>query len=218
MKFAFLGYTVFKTTHCIRRFTWYIEWKWIKNKGSFKNFGCCVQEDCWVHALKTSRMVSRIWSNNVWFLLFCCLIFFYWQLICFLYWMACGCSYRVAGGFMGFSRFTVRNIIHKMLDIFVNLRHLINHGTIDGYDRLQRKFCKRARSQAFNKFVGAIDGTHIRIQCPKNKRDEYINHKGYYSIQVQAVADSDGKFTDVFVGFPGSVHDNRVLRNSPLFI
>lgn len=118
---------------------------------------------------------------------------------------------------MGFSRYTVRNIVHKMLNVFLNLRHLINHGTSYDYERLQTKFCKRARSRAFCKFVGAIDGTHIRIQCPRNKHDEYINHKGYYSIQVQAVADSDGKFTNVFVGFPGSVHDNRVFRNSPLY-
>ena len=118
---------------------------------------------------------------------------------------------------MGISRFTVCKIIHKMLDIFIGMRHLINHGTLDDCERLQSKFCKRARSQAFHKFVGAIDGTHIRIQCPRNKHDEYINHKGYYSIQVQAVADSDGKFTDVFIGYPGSVHDTRVFHNSPLY-
>ena len=131
--------------------------------------------------------------------------------------MACGCSYRVAAGFMGFSIYTVRNIVHKMLNQFCELRHLINHGSSDDYPRLQRNFSKRARSLAFNSFVGAIDGTHIRIKCPRNKHDEYINHKGYYSIQVQAVADSDGKFTDIFVGFPGSVHDTRVFQNSPLF-
>jgi hypothetical protein len=57
---------------------------------------------------------------------------------------------------------------------------------------------------------------HIRIHCPVDKHDEYINHK-IYSIQLQAVADSFGLFMDVFIGFPGSVHDTRVLKNSPLY-
>lgn len=140
------------------------------------------------------------------------------EVICFLYWMACGCSYRVAAGFLGFSRFTVRNIIHKMLKEFVKLRHLINHGSVEDYERISSKFCRKAKTNAFNKFIGAIDGTHVRIKCPVNRHDEYINHKKFYSIQVQAVADCNLRFTDVFVGFPGSVHDTRVFLNSQLYV
>jgi hypothetical protein len=38
------------------------------------------------------------------------------ELLVFLYWMAAGCSYRVAGGFIGISLTTVADIVHKMLD------------------------------------------------------------------------------------------------------
>lgn len=31
---------------------------------------------------------------------------------------------------------------------------------------------------------------------------------------MQAIADHKGKFLDIFVGYPGSVHDARVLKNS----
>lgn len=34
---------------------------------------------------------------------------------------------------------------------------------------------------------------------------------------MQAVCDSRHKIIDVFIGFPGSVHDARVFRSSPLF-
>lgn len=33
---------------------------------------------------------------------------------------------------------------------------------------------------------------------------------------MQAVCDSNRKIRDIFIGYPGSVHDSRVFRNSPL--
>ena len=35
---------------------------------------------------------------------------------------------------------------------------------------------------------------------------------------MQAICDSDCKFLDIFVGYPGSVHDSRVLKNSPMYV
>ena len=125
--------------------------------------------------------------------------------------MACGCSYRVAGGFMGISKYRVRNIVHKMLNFFSkDLKHLITYPRLDELEEISAKFCKRSKTTIFNNAVGAIDGTHIRIKCPVQKHDEYFNYKSFYSIQCQAVVDSNYIFTDVFVGFPGSVHDTRV--------
>ncbi|XP_038139538.1 protein ALP1-like [Cyprinodon tularosa] len=41
--------------------------------------------------------------------------------------------------------------------------------------------------------------------------------KLFSSIILQAVCDHQGRFIDTYVGWPGSVHDSRVLRNSPLY-
>nr|CAI5848815.1 unnamed protein product [Callosobruchus analis] len=75
---------------------------------------------------------------------------------------------------------------------------------------------KHFRTQGFPNVISAIDGTHIRIDRPENDPESYINRKGYYSIQMQVVCDHTCKILDVFVGYPGSVHDSRVYRNSPL--
>lgn len=62
--------------------------------------------------------------------------------------------------------------------------------------------------------VGAIDGSHIEIIAPSEYPRDYVNRKGFHSIILQAVIDGKGIFWDVCVGFPGTVHDSRVLTQS----
>ena len=58
---------------------------------------------------------------------------------------------------------------------------------------------------------------HVPITPPAMKHTDYYNRKGWYSMLVQAVVDHDYLFRDLCVGWPGSVHDARVLANSTLF-
>uniref|UniRef100_A0A452HRH7 DDE Tnp4 domain-containing protein n=1 Tax=Gopherus agassizii TaxID=38772 RepID=A0A452HRH7_9SAUR len=64
---------------------------------------------------------------------------------------------------------------------------------------------------------GAIDGTHIPILSPPHLASEYVNRKGYFSVVLQALVDHRGRFTDIYSGWPGKVHDARIFRNSSLF-
>ncbi|XP_064482909.1 putative nuclease HARBI1 [Ornithodoros turicata] len=82
---------------------------------------------------------------------------------------------------------------------------------------IEEGFGRLARDARFSGFVGAIDGTHVRIVPPKTGREDYINRKKFASIQMQAIVDHECFFLDIFVGYPGSVHDSRVLRNSPVY-
>ncbi|XP_047221207.1 protein ANTAGONIST OF LIKE HETEROCHROMATIN PROTEIN 1 isoform X1 [Girardinichthys multiradiatus] len=65
--------------------------------------------------------------------------------------------------------------------------------------------------------VGAIDCSHIPIIAPTEYPRDYFNRKGWHSIILQAVVDGRGLFWDVCVGYPGSVHDARVLKQSKLW-
>ncbi|KYN08189.1 Putative nuclease HARBI1, partial [Cyphomyrmex costatus] len=60
--------------------------------------------------------------------------------------------------------------------------------------------------------VAAVDGTYVPIKAPSENLDVYITRKCQYAITLQAMCDSDMKFVDCFVGYPGSVHDTRIFR------
>ena len=65
--------------------------------------------------------------------------------------------------------------------------------------------------------VGAVDGTHIPILSPQECPADYYNGKGWHSILMQGVVDHQGRFIDVYIGWPGRVHDARVFANSSLY-
>ncbi|XP_065423507.1 uncharacterized protein LOC135975652 isoform X1 [Chrysemys picta bellii] len=64
---------------------------------------------------------------------------------------------------------------------------------------------------------GAIDRTHIPILSLEHQATKYINHKGYFSMLLQALVDQKGRFTNINVGWPGKVHDACIFRHSGLF-
>ena len=67
--------------------------------------------------------------------------------------------------------------------------------------------------------VGAIDGTHIEILCPDSpSKVGYFSRKQIYTINTQAVVGANLIFLDLATGFPGSIHDARMLRSSSLFV
>ena len=41
--------------------------------------------------------------------------------------------------------------------------------------------------------IGCVDGTHVRIQAPTANENDFVNRKGFHSINVQAVCNHKGK-------------------------
>ncbi|KYN06763.1 Putative nuclease HARBI1 [Cyphomyrmex costatus] len=65
--------------------------------------------------------------------------------------------------------------------------------------------------------IGAIDGCDISNEAPKKHSLHYKTRKKDYAVVLQAVCDSELRFIDCFAGYPGSVGDRRIFRNSDLF-
>ena len=104
---------------------------------------------------------------------------------------------------------TVWRVTRSIVAVYSNLVNLNTNATKDG-------FYERYR---IPNIVGAIDCTHIPIKKPPNRfhPDEYLNRKNFHSINVQAICNSEYKFTDVVVAWPGSVHDSRIFKNSSIY-
>lgn len=68
----------------------------------------------------------------------------------------------------------------------------------------------------FPSAIGVLDCTHVRIPKPGDHGDEYINRKGYPSINVQATCNAKEWFTSIVVDWPGSVHDSKIWKNSTI--
>ncbi|KAG6485679.1 protein ALP1-like [Zingiber officinale] len=72
--------------------------------------------------------------------------------------------------------------------------------------------------------AGAMYTTHIPIIAPKVGVASYFNRchtdrnqKTSYTVTLQGVVDPDGVFTDVCIGWPGSMTDDQVLQKSALW-
>ena len=68
----------------------------------------------------------------------------------------------------------------------------------------------------FPQCLGALDGKHVRIQCPPRAGSTYFNYLGYHSIVLFAVVDANYKFIYYEVGAPGRVGDATIWNKSPL--
>ena len=56
---------------------------------------------------------------------------------------------------------------------------------------------------------------HPHILAPAENHTDYFNLKGFHS--APALVDHRYSFMDIYIGWPGSVHDARVPTNSYLF-
>ena len=62
----------------------------------------------------------------------------------------------------------------------------------------------------FLQCAGALDITHI----PAENHTDYFNRKGLHSVVMLALVDYWYWFMDIYIRWPGSVHDACILTNS----
>uniref|UniRef100_A0A8B9H2A1 DDE Tnp4 domain-containing protein n=1 Tax=Astyanax mexicanus TaxID=7994 RepID=A0A8B9H2A1_ASTMX len=140
------------------------------------------------------------------------------EVLVFLYWLAHAASYRVVSRVFAIPKSSVHDIVHRMSRAVSGLiRRVITLPTGEELAMIGAGFAHLAGSPSFMVAVGAIDGCHIRIKHPSTNAQCYLNRKLFHSIQLQAICDQKGTFLDIFVGYPGLVHDARVLKNRPIY-
>ncbi|XP_041950967.1 protein ANTAGONIST OF LIKE HETEROCHROMATIN PROTEIN 1-like [Alosa sapidissima] len=127
-----------------------------------------------------------------------------------------GTEYRTIGHLFGVGISTVFNCVQEFCDSAIRVL-LSKHITTPDAAKLVEMATFFNNHWRMPQCVGAIDGNHIPIIAPEEYPRDYFNRKGWHSIILQGVVDGKGLFWDVCVGYAGSVHDARVLRQSHLW-
>ena len=81
-------------------------------------------------------------------------------------------------------------------------------------DELQQSVTCFLEKFGFPQVLGCVDGSHIEIEKPTENSQSYFSYKMMYSLNVQAVCDSTGRFLDVDIQWPGGTHDAKVFAYS----
>ena len=72
--------------------------------------------------------------------------------------------------------------------------------------------------QGFPNCCGEIYATHVKLELSyKESSIDWYNYEHNYSILVQPIIYSNLLFLDISMGFPRSLKDARILRNSSFY-
>ena len=125
-----------------------------------------------------------------------------------LWFLATGADYRTISHLFGVSKSTVCVVTKQVCSSIVECL-LPKYVKIPIEAALMENVEGFKSNHGFPQCVGAVDGTHIPIISPNA---DYYNRKGWHSVILQGTVDHTGRFIVVYVGWPGRVHDARVLR------
>ena len=62
--------------------------------------------------------------------------------------------------------------------------------------------------------MGALDGTHVKVTVPTKLKGRYRSRKGDVVTNVLGVCAPGMQFIYILLGWEGSAHDGRVLRDA----
>lgn len=119
--------------------------------------------------------------------------------------------------YCGWSTPTANKIIHRVSAAIASLhtQYIKFPSTEHAIRKEQDAFYRIAR---FPKVIGAIDCTHVPLVSMVgdnvDERETFRNRKGYFSINVQTIINSNLEITDIVARWPGSTHDSTIWNNS----
>lgn len=115
--------------------------------------------------------------------------------------------------YSGMSQTAVHRCVHEVTQALANISNqfISLPNTQD-----ERNFIKNEIMQrwGFPGVVGIIDGFHVAILKPTENEQNYINRKGYHSINSQIICDHQLKIRSIYANYGGSTHDSFIWRVS----
>lgn len=114
------------------------------------------------------------------------------QVLIALRFYASGNFVQVIGDTVGVDKSTVSRAVHDVSQLLSAKQNMFIKWptTAAVINENKNGFYRRRR---FPGIIGCVDGTQIRIIAPSNNESDFVNRKGFHSINVQGVCDHKGK-------------------------
>ncbi|XP_046863344.1 putative nuclease HARBI1 [Xenia sp. Carnegie-2017] len=118
------------------------------------------------------------------------------QLVIALRFFGSGSFLQVIGDTHGYDKATVSRVVRKVV-LALASKHAdyINFPSTNEEKNAIRTGMYQIAG--FPCAIGCVDGTHIRIIAPSQNEPNYVNRKGYHSINVQVICDDKGKYEHI---------------------
>lgn len=135
------------------------------------------------------------------------------QVLSTLGFLATGTFQREVGDRSGISQPSMSKIMPAVLDAIISLgpNYIQFPYTNPQQAEIKRGFHTIA---GFPNIIGAIDCTHIAIKTPSHNEFNYVNRKGFHSINVQIICNGHLALLNVVAQWPGGTHDSFIVQNS----
>ena len=113
------------------------------------------------------------------------------QVLIALRFFASGSFLQVIGDTVGVDKSTVSRVVTNVSKaLLARQNRFIKWPTNAEIVVNKNEFYRRGK---FPCVIGCVDGTHIRIQAPKDHENGYVNRKGFHSINVQGICNHEGE-------------------------
>ena len=108
------------------------------------------------------------------------------QVLVALRFIASGSFLQVIGDTLGLSKSTVSRTVNNVSYALPQKQvHFIKWPSTEAeIVQMKRGFYDKG---GFPGVIGCVDGTHVKIQGPNENENDYVNRKGFHSINVQAI-------------------------------
>ena len=111
---------------------------------------------------------------------------------------------------------TLSKVIHHVNSVIsdkIGPKYIVLPKTREELEQHTRTFHNR---YGFPQCISAADSTHIKIKSPIYNPSDYVNRKGYFTLNCQGTVGYNYCFIDVMIKWRGSIYDARMFGNSAL--
>ena len=122
------------------------------------------------------------------------------RLVITLHYLSSGCSQQNLNFSFLIGRTTVRKIVAETCDAIYEALAPIYLRPPNTKEEWKEIIDQYMEMRNMPHVIGALDGKHIAMDCPKGSGTQDYNYKGFYSLVLLAVCDAKYNFTMVDVG------------------